>query len=154
MQRLPTPLILKPALALVVWTQLVLVGLYATRIPAIENLKAEGKMDISKMSDSTKEEFNANIPPYARWVADNYNHLVEHPTIFYALIFYIDRAGHSTQTLINLAWSYVGLRVAHTCVQCMGNKIMVRFSVFISSAAVCAAMTGLVAKRELAGVKW
>jgi hypothetical protein len=146
---MPTSPILKPALALVVWTQVVMVWLYARRIPALEKLKAEGKFNLDKMSTATKDQFNAVVPAPARWVADNYTHLMEHPTIFYALTFYIDRANYGSPIMVKLAWGYVGLRVVHSFVQGCGNAIMVRFSVFISSTAVFAAMTGIVVRNEL-----
>ena len=78
-------------------------------------------------------------------MADNYNHLMEQPTIFYALVFYIVLAGHADQLHICLAWAYVGLRVLHTLIQCTVNRVMLRFRVFTLSTLVLMVM----AVREL-----
>jgi len=75
-------------------------------------------------------------------VADNYNHLMEQPTIFYALVFYIVLAGHSDALHIYMAWAYVGLRVVHTLIQCTVNIVMARFAVFTLSTIVLMIMVG------------
>ncbi len=124
---------LTPVLALIVLSLLVWIWMYATRIPAMQragidpqNARHPGSLD--------------GLPSSARQVADNYNHLMEQPTIFYALVFYIVLAGHSDAFGIYLAWSYVGLRVVHTLIQCTVNNVTMRFSVFALSTLVLMAM--------------
>ena len=124
---------LTPVLALIVLSLLVWIWMYATRIPAMQragidpqNARHPGSLD--------------GLPSSARQVADNYNHLMEQPTIFYALVFYIVLAGHSDNFGIYLAWSYVGLRVLHTLIQCTVNNVTMRFSVFALSTLVLMAM--------------
>jgi hypothetical protein len=73
-------------------------------------------------------------------VADNYNHLMEQPTIFYALVFYIFLAQHGDKLNIELAWAYVILRVVHTLIQCTINRVMWRFTVFSLSTLALMAM--------------
>jgi len=73
-------------------------------------------------------------------VADNYNHLMEQPTIFYALAFYIVLAGHTDLLHIDLAWAYVGLRVVHSLIQTTINRVTLRFLVFALSTLVLMAM--------------
>jgi hypothetical protein len=126
--------ILTPVLALIVLTLLVWIWMYATRIPAMnaakidpQNAQHPGSLD--------------SLPSSARRVADNYNHLMEQPTIFYALVFYIYLTGHPDQLYICLAWSYVALRVVHTLIQCTINRVMWRFTVFSLSTLVLMAMT-------------
>ena len=63
-------------------------------------------------------------------MADNYNHLMEQPTIFYALVFYIYLAGQADQLHVWLAWAYVALRVVHSLIQCTINRVPLRFLVF------------------------
>lgn len=79
--------------------------------------------------------------------ADNYDHLHEAPTRFYTICVALALAhSSSTSTLdleTNLAWAYVGLRIAHSIVQATTNVIMVRFSLFILSETV---MLGLLYK--------
>jgi hypothetical protein len=63
-------------------------------------------------------------------VADNYNHLHEQPTIFYAVALAAQVAGVTDTTNITLAWVYVVLRVVHSFVQATRNIVMLRFSIF------------------------
>ncbi len=126
---------LTPVLALIVLTLLVWVGMYATRIPAMQ------KAGISPQSARHPGSLSG-LPSSARQVADNYNHLLEQPTIFYALVFYIVLIGHSDGMYIYMAWAYVGLRVVHTLVQCTVNHVTTRFFVFALSTIVLMVMAG------------
>ena len=125
--------ILTPVLVLVVVSLLVWIWMYATRIPAMQRAaivpqeaKFPGSLD--------------RLPDSARQVADNYNHLMEQPTIFYALVFFIYLAGHADQLHIYLAWAYVVLRSVHTLIQCTVNIVNLRFSVFALSTLVLMVM--------------
>jgi hypothetical protein len=120
---------LAPVLALIVLSLVVWVWMYATRIPAMQGAKIDpqnarhpGSLDV--------------LPSSARQVADNYNHLMEQPTIFYALVFVIVLSGHSDALYIDLAWAYVGLRAVHTLIQCTVNIVNLRFLVFALSTVV------------------
>lgn len=125
--------ILTPVLALVVLSLLVWVWMYATRIPAMQ------RADIQPQDVKFPQDLH-RLPDSARQVADNYNHLMEQPTIFYALVFYIFLIGHTDQLHIYLAWAYVLLRVVHTLIQCTVNIVNLRFSVFALSTIVLMAM--------------
>jgi len=70
------------------------------------------------------------LRPGVRSVADNYNHLHEQPTIFYALMFFAAMTGGADSTALKLAWGYVILRVLHSLVQATINRVIVRFSIF------------------------
>ncbi len=126
---------LTPVLALIVWSLIVWIWMYATRLPAISAAKIPpqaarhpGSLD--------------GLPSGVRQVADNYNHLMEQPTIFYALVFYIVLAGHSDHLHIYLAWGYVGLRVLHSLIQNTINVVPMRFMVFALSTLVLMVMAG------------
>ncbi len=126
--------ILTPALILVTWTLVVWAWMYALRIPAMssagidpDNAKHPGSLD--------------TLPSHVRAVADNYNHLHEQPTIFYALVFYTHLAGTATEFAVSMAWSYVILRILHSLVQNTVNKVMIRFSVFSLSTLALIALT-------------
>lgn len=126
-----------PVLALVVWTLVILVWLYARRIPAMR----QAGIDPAKIKGS---ESYAGLPPMnpkAVWVADNYNHLHEQPTIFYALMFFAALTGGGDATATMLAWAYVGLRVVHSLVQATVNRIVLRFSIFMLASLVLVAFT-------------
>ena len=128
--------ILTPALALVTWTLIVWAWMYALRIPAMNAAGID--------PDDARHPGSLNIlPESARSVADNYNHLHEQPTVFYALVFYTQLAGTGSGTLVTLAWCYVGLRVVHSLVQNTINKVMIRFSVFALSSLMLVAMAVL-----------
>lgn len=71
--------ILLPIVILVAWTMVMWFWMYATRIPAI--YKAKMRLD----SFAPRGEQMSTLPPTVRWKADNYNHLMEQPTIFYAV---------------------------------------------------------------------
>lgn len=128
---------LYPVLALIVWTLVILVWMYVTRIPAFA--KAGVKPDDARHPDAG---YNEKIPASVRSIADNYNHLHEQPTIFYALVFFAVLTGGSDNLFNWLAWAYVGLRVLHSFVQILSPKVAQRFLVFMLSAIVLMVMAG------------
>ncbi|HEX7038219.1 MAG TPA: MAPEG family protein [Pseudomonadales bacterium] len=112
-----------PVLALVAWTFVMWVWMYATRIPAMRRLN----VDVEELGRTGKPLV---LPPEVARVADNYNHLHEQPTIFYALALAAHVAGTADAISIGIAWAYVVLRIVHSLVQATRNVIMVRFTVF------------------------
>jgi len=126
---------LSPVLALIVWTLLIWALLYIRRIPAMQAAKMDP--EDAKFPGT----YSDRLPDKARAAADNYNHLMEQPTIFYALMFFIALSDKQTVTLLYLAWAYVLLRVLHSFVQVSVGKVMIRFSLFFLSTLVLIAMT-------------
>jgi len=125
--------VLTPVLALIVWTFVIWFWMYFTRIPAMRaagidpaKIKQKGELDV--------------LPIKVRQIADNYNHLHEQPTVFYALMFYTHLAGVADSVSLTLAWTYVGLRVLHSLIQCTWNFVPVRFFVFSASTLVLVAI--------------
>ncbi len=116
--------ILQPVVALVLWSFVMWAWLYATRIPAIRAAKAPMPPEM------TGADLNALLPPQVRWKADNYNHLMEQPTLFYATALVLAFAGAGDGLNAWLAWAYVALRIVHSLVQALTNIILVRFTVF------------------------
>ena len=80
------------------------------------------------------------FPSRVERIADNYNHLWEQPTLFYAIVFVIWAQGHTDIIHLYLAWSYCGLRLIHSLVQCTVNSVWLRFSVFMLSWLALASM--------------
>jgi hypothetical protein len=109
--------------------------MYATRIPAIR--KARLPLDPS----APRGEQMATLPATVRWKADNYNHLMEQPTVFYAVALSLAVLGQGDGINSTLAWVYFALRVVHSLVQTTVNKIEVRFGVFVLSSFVLIALT-------------
>ena len=126
--------ILAPVVALVVWSFVMWAWLYATRIPALQRAKAplDPTMTAARLGEL--------LPPQVRWKADNYNHLMEQPTLFYATALTLALLGQGDGMNAWLAWGYVGLRVIHSLVQATVNIIMVRFGIFMVASLVLLAM--------------
>jgi hypothetical protein len=120
---------LTPMLALICWTFVIWFWMYATRIPAMRS----AGIDARKIK--RKDELDV-LPVRVKQIADNYNHLHEQPTVFYALAIYSHLAGTADMTALVLAWSYVGLRVLHSLIQCTSNFVPLRFMVFATSSLV------------------
>jgi len=115
--------LLMPVLVLVVWTLVMWIWMYATRIPA---MNAAGV----RPQDAAHPGSLDRLPPRVRSVADNYNHLHEQPTIFYALMFFVALTGGGDRTALALGWAYVGTRIVHSLIQATINKVALRFTVF------------------------
>ncbi|KAK6338345.1 hypothetical protein TWF730_002408 [Orbilia blumenaviensis] len=130
---------LGPIVGLNLWTLAIEGWMYATRIPATLRASKAGKL--SMRPEMTKEEYNGALPANVRWKADNYNHLMEQPLQFYAIALVIAHLGRGNKIDLGLAWGYVGVRVVHSLVQCLTNKINTRFSLFVTSSGVLAALT-------------
>ena len=109
---------LTPVLALIVWTFVIWFWLYATRIPA---MRAAG-LDPAKVK--RKGDLDP-LPVSVQQIADNYNHLHEQPTVFYALAVYSHLVGVADPLNIGLAWAYVGVRIVHSLIQCTSDFVPV-----------------------------
>ena len=133
---MPTAIpMLAPVIALVIWSHVIWAWMYATRIPAI----VKARMVLDPMAPRGAQM--ASLPPEVRWKADNYNHLFEQPTVFYAVALSLAVVGQGSGVNATLAWVYVGLRVAHSLQQALWNYINVRFTVFALSAFTLMALT-------------
>lgn len=121
-----TPM-LGPVIALVLWSAVVWAWMYATRIPAI----LKSRMILDPLLP--RGEQMAQLPAKVRWKADNYNHLMEQPTLFYATALSLALLGDHWVGSLWIAWSYVALRVVHTLVQTTTNHIPTRFAIFFVS---------------------
>jgi hypothetical protein len=127
--------ILAPVVALVAWSLVMWTWMYATRLPAMRQTKM--KPDPMAPRGAQMSELPANV----RWKADNYNHLMEQPTIFYALALALALLSPSDEFSALLAWTYVGLRVVHSLVQALINRIELRFVIFVLSTLALFVMT-------------
>src|SRR5947209_19693493 len=86
-------------------------------------------------------EFTAQIPAKVRWKADNYNNLMEQPTLFYAVILTLVVVGAGGGLNAALAWTYVALRIVHSLVQALVNIVIWRFSLFMLGSLVLLTLT-------------
>jgi hypothetical protein len=131
--------LLAPAAVLIAWTLFMLVWLAATRFPA---MKVAG-IDMAKPPPGGRrgQDLEGVLPDSVNWKAHNYAHLVEQPTLFYAVLAIIALLEAATATDVYLAWAYVGLRIAHSLVHATVNVVPVRFLIFLVSSGVLVALS-------------
>jgi hypothetical protein len=125
----PSP-ILAPLIVLALWTLGMCAWLYAVRIPALK------RHNIVYDPHRPSEEFHAALPARVRWKADNYNNLLEQPTLFYAVALALALLDAGSGLNAGLAWTYVALRIAHSLVQALLNQVMLRFALFAAASLV------------------
>jgi hypothetical protein len=131
--------ILHPVVALAMWTMIMWIFMYVTRLPAMSRAKIDGIKMVGTTGKSLRDQLVAAGEEKASWVADNYNHLHEAPTVFYAVALVLAMIGQGDGLNATIAWGYVGLRVAHSLAQIIGNRVAVRFLLFaLSSLALMA----------------
>jgi len=123
-------LILQPILFMGVLSFVMMLLMYTTRIPAAKVLEAEG-VDLQKLSHPA--QLGGVFPSKVERVADNYNHLWEQRTLFYAVVMVIWALGHTDTIHLVAAWAYCGLRCVHSIVQITINHVWLRFSLFMLS---------------------
>lgn len=124
---------LSPVLVLVGWTLCMWAWMYATRIPS---MKAAGIDPQAAAHPGSLDR----LPSRVRSVADNYNHLHEQPTIFYALMFFAALTGGGDGLAMTLGWAYVASRILHSLVQATINRVVVRFALFAAGSLVLVAL--------------
>jgi hypothetical protein len=118
--------IFAPAVALVLWSIVMLVWLALTRIPAM----SRAGIPVMKIVGSRGANLEGVLPDAVNWKAHNYAHLMEQPTLFYATVLVLGIAGAGDGVNLQLAWAYVVLRILHSLVQATWNRVAVRFTLF------------------------
>jgi hypothetical protein len=125
--------ILQPVVALAAWTMIIWIWLYATRLPAMKRAGIDANGMIGSTGGSLRGDLTAKGENKASWVADNYNHLHEAPTVFYAICIVLALIGQGDNFNYTIAWAYVALRVIHSLVQIFSNRVVIRFVFFALS---------------------
>ena len=119
--------ILAPIVALVAWS-LIMLGW-----TAVARRQAFAKMGITWGTiprGSRGLNLDGRAPDEAQWPSHNYNHLMEQPTIFYAIAFALALMDFGGGINLYLAWGYVVLRIVHSIVQATLNIVAIRFPIF------------------------
>ena len=129
--------IIAPVVALVAWSLVMWVWMYVTRIPAMQR----AGIDTANLVGGSAADLRARIDPKAQWPADNYNHLHEQPTIFYAIALSLAMIGAGDGLNATIAWGYVALRIVHSLLQATVNRVIVRFALFSLSTLCLIALT-------------
>ncbi|WP_438725626.1 MAPEG family protein [Parasphingorhabdus sp. DH2-15] len=121
--------LLTPAVILVIWSIIILFWMAATRLPAAARM---GR-DITASVGGRGEDIDPIVPPNVAWKSHNYKHLMEQPTLYYAVIAILTLAEGVSTISVSLAWAYVVLRIIHSLWQVQINTIRVRFILFLLS---------------------
>lgn len=127
---------LAPAAVLVAWSLIMLIWMALTRLPAMK--KAGGGLKDAKPG-GRGQDLEGVLPDRINWKAHNYAHLMEQPTLFYAVVVILAILQPDPVNVL-LAWIYVGLRIVHSIWQATVNIVAVRFLLFIASTLVLAAL--------------
>ena len=120
---------LAPAAVLVAWTLVMLVWTAVTRFPAMRRAGIDLK---NAARGGRGQNLEGVIDERANWKSHNYSHLLEQPTLFYAVSLIIALLGASP-TAILVAWIYVALRIVHSFWQATVNVVSIRFTLFALS---------------------
>ena len=123
-----THAMLLPVAVLAAWSLVMWIWMLATRVPAMQ----KAQMHPEKAKHTRSDAFSA-LPSEVRQISDNYNHLMEQPTIFYALALALAVSGAAGMVDVGFAWAYVAIRIIHSFWQATANKVMIRFYLFIAS---------------------
>ena len=113
--------LLAPVVVLVAWSLVMLIWLAIARAPFVKGRLPDG----ARGADVERAH-----PGKPNWPAHNYTHLMEQPTIFYAIVFVLVLMHGDVSINVYLAWGYVVLRVLHSIVQATVNIVRVRFTIF------------------------
>ena len=120
--------ILAPVVALVAWTLLMMLWMMIARF---RHFRKVGVTLGSVPRGSRGASLDANPDAAeAQWKSHNYNHLMEQPTIFYAVALSLALMGFGGGINYWLAWGYVGLRILHSLIQCTVNVVRFRLAIF------------------------
>ena len=128
--------ILGPVVALVAWTMVMLIWMYARRLPVLGQA-----IDVRTWRGGTAAQIEAKLAPQVQWPAHNYNHLTEQPTLFYAICLALELMDFGGGLNLWLAWAYVALRIVHSIVQATWNLVIVRFTIFTLASLCLLALT-------------
>jgi hypothetical protein len=129
--------ILLPVAALVAWSLVMMIWMVAARLPA---MRAKG-INLRTAVGGRPGVLDGVVDDRAQWKAHNYIHLMEQPTLFYAIALTLAAIGEGDGLNAQLAWLYVGLRVIHSLIQATVNVIRYRFVAFMLSSIVLVMLT-------------
>ena len=122
--------LLGPVVALVAWTLVMMVWMAVARAKEFRRLG----ITRSTIPDGARGcDLDGKALPQAQWKAHNYMHLVEQPTIFYAIVFALILMDFDAPINVWLAWGYVAFRIAHSLLQSTVNIVRYRLILFALS---------------------
>ena len=119
--------ILVPVVALVAWSLLMMLWMVAARLPAMRKAGLSLK---TAPPGSRGSQLDGVVDDSAQWKSHNYNHLMEQPTLFYAIAITLALMEMGGGINYWLAWGYVGFRILHSLVQATVNVLIYRTPLF------------------------
>ena len=129
--------ILAPVVALIGWSLVMMLWMAATRLPAM----SRKGIRIGTLVGGRGADLDGVLEDSIQWKSHNYAHLMEQPTIFYAVALSLALMDQGDGLNLTLAWVYVGLRIAHSLVQAIFNRVLVRFLLFLLSSLALVGLT-------------
>jgi hypothetical protein len=122
-----SPLI-APVVALVAWTLVVMLWMLMSRMREFRRLG----INFSNIPPGSRGvDLEGRADAKAQWKSHNYNHLMEQPTIFYAIALALAMMGMDQPINVWLAWGYVGFRIIHSLIQGTVNIVRFRLPIFL-----------------------
>ena len=112
--------LITPILTLIIWTFLIFLMMAFGRVRFMKN-----PQDAAYSTD-----YKNQLPDWVNRTGDNYNHLFEQPVAFYAVTLSIALINNFDNLIVQLAWTYVVIRIIHSFVQIIVNIILLRFLLF------------------------
>ena len=140
--------LLGPVVALVAWSLVVMVWMAVARAREFRRL---GITPHSIPNGARGSDLEGRADPRAQWKAHNYLHLMEQPTIFYAIVFALVLMNFDAPINVWLAWAYVSFRVLHSVLQSTVNVVRYRLVLFALSSFCLLALTVHAALRLMHG---
>ena len=138
-----SPLI-APVVALIAWSLVIMAWMALTRLPAMK----KAGIGLNRRG-GRGANLEGVLPDEVNWKGHNYQHLMEQPTIFYAIVFALILLGMDQPINCWLAWGYVVLRILHSLVQATVNIVLYRLSLFLLSSLCLIGLTVHAAARLL-----
>jgi hypothetical protein len=121
--------ILAPAAVLVMWSLLMLFWMAATRVVAM----GKSGVQLGSAVGGRGQDLEGVLPDRINWKSHNYTHLMEQPTIFYPTVILLALVGADSGINLQFTWAYVIIRILHSLVQALWNRVAVRFALFLAS---------------------
>ena len=142
---MPYSPILVPVVVLVAWSLVIMLWMAATRLPAMK----KAGVNLGTLVGGRGPNLEGVVPDKVQWISHNYSHLMEQPTLFYAIALTLALMGMGGGLNYWLAWGYVALRIVHSLIQCTVNVVRYRFLVFLLASLCLVGLTVHAAARIL-----
>ena len=125
-----------PMFALMFLTFVVWVLMYLRR----RDFVAANKVSLRDIA--TPESLGRVLSEHANNPGNNFRNLCELPVLFYANCFYLYALAQVDVAYLVLAWSFFGLRVLHSYIQCSSNRVSRRLLFYALSSLALWLMIG------------